>query len=635
MLEIQLELYRRAPPANDAAKIRFYETFLAQKPRAHSPPFARQNEGNPEDFHVIRDYGVLAHRLMRLYAKTGQTEKLSKLGLQFAKFQEPFTLYSVNGIAGVPERVIGTLIEHADDQTLAELARLLENADEQWLSHPTYAAQIHAMRAHARFVRNGGIDAVLGAAKPSRIPWRNLPKGVHAIVSFESGLALTRNETHAFAGFPWGVARYDFDGNLTDCLLLDGIPQCLAANQTHLFAGTDSGLREIDLQSWEVTAIEGEIRDFGDLALQGNFVWMRGSGRAERYNRLTNELISYSRQDFGETDPFGVFWPEEDGSVWLGGHRFDPKSETWRKIAFVHDGPRVPQESSSVRYLGCYDGIHFADVNRRLPGNPHRDDFQPRLAQIDPNTITARFVPFSDTVDVEARVLRENEINYRGRIAGQLCFGNYVLNPETGLLETPTPDPKLLPEASPNITDTRIESQIPYLLRETPFPAERYSHRSGQASPIGLFRDRESRGLLLPNGKAIFVYAHVDRFPDKYDAELANQPHHGLFWIENGEMRRLPSPGLQAQWVFAAVPGKAEHGVWLATSNGVSLVNPNTGVTLSFGRNHGVPATYVCHAEAETSGRIRFTSKIGENAGPVAIFEPERIRISRTISEPR
>ena len=398
----------------------------------------------------FRSYYDLAYRLMRLYEKHGQLDRLRALGLRLAKGDQPFENFDAYGSEWSGEN-------GREEFGNAGLALAIQHADD-----PAYQVQLAAALKTSRW---GGARAQLerrtGAApaapEGTSPPWANLPRDVRVIASCESVACVARNERFVYVGLPWGVAVYDFNGAPVTRILLGRSVTSLVAAGDQLWAGTEDGLFCITVGSWAIT--HEALGKVNALGLDGEQLWIGTGGMNNGLmvlNRNTLALRTFSAEEIGleRTMDFTRFQPDGD-YVWADNYfgllRYDRAADTWSTLE--NPGPRDP-----VHLIGIIDGQVWADVYLD-------DDLRHRPARVDRKTLRVTPIQLGGNLSRDQRMLNE-AISYLGKDHGQLVFRaswNYVFDEAAGSLRRmpeadsglarsisdPLPQGLLLPDGRP------------------------------------------------------------------------------------------------------------------------------------------------------------------------------------------
>jgi HEAT repeat protein len=395
----------------------------------------------------FRSYYDLAYRLMRLYEKHGQLDRLRALGVRLARGDQPFENFDAygsewsgeNGREEFGNAGLALAIQHADDNAYqSQLAAALKTS--RWVGA---RAQLER--------RTGAASAAHGGSSP---PWANLPRDVRVIASCESVACVARNERYVYAGLPWGVAVYDFNGAPATRILLEKSVTALAAAGDQLWVGTEEGLFCIAAESWSIT--REALGQVTALALDGEDLWIGVRGGILLLNLRTLALRSFSAEELGfdNLPEFSRFVPDRE-FVWADGSRgllrYDRAADAWSTLE--NPGPRDP-----VHLIGIIDGQVWADVYLD-------DDLRHRPARVDRKTLKVTPIQLGGNLSRDQRMLNE-AISYLGKDRGQLVFRaswNYVFDEAAGSLRRmpeadsglarsisdPLPQGLLLPDGRP------------------------------------------------------------------------------------------------------------------------------------------------------------------------------------------
>ena len=217
-----------------------------------------------------------AYRLMRLYERTEQFDKLRALGLRAARAEKPFYVPGAhrdanrNDTADDVHLCLSLAVQYADEAAYQdELAKALEGKPWPWSS---------ALEQLRR--RQKGRSLTRSPLPP--FGWANVPKGVTLVASTENVLALVRDDRYVYTGHPWGVAVYDFHGEAVTRVALSAPVHDLAALDGCLWVPTPEGLCRIDREDWSVALLSGALHI--SKSLRSN--WHTDKERTEEYHRL-------------------------------------------------------------------------------------------------------------------------------------------------------------------------------------------------------------------------------------------------------------------------------------------------------------------------------------------------------------
>ena len=590
----------------------------------------RRRAYSPGPAHYESSFGF-AYRLMRLYEKTGQTDKVLALGLRVAQGKKPFSYPDFeqfsgresNGVPDLGEACLAVAIAHATDAKSQEaLAEAL--APSPW---EVAKAQVARLRA-------GGLQP---AADAKPFGWSGTPEGVTLIASNECVLSLCRDDKHLYVGQPWGVAIYDFDGKPVTRVPLQTAALHMVAVNGALWVGTPIGLYRIDPATWDVSCLscdqdvpaaerQGGTRIIG-LAAQGDLLWIATGRNIRTYNTKTNAMKAYSAEDMGlkEYVDVGTFF--FDGRfVWITGVRYDPEADRWQ-------APAAPDEGHPVHVIGLVGDTLWGDVwvNGALGARPC--------------IIDRRTLKVTPVLIEERKPESVQDINGPFFYVGQYNNRPVFRASQSPLLVYDAPSGKLKPtkdweEASALLKN--LQTDIPDGLRwgmVVSLPGgvleagddSTHSHTvAGQ--PFGA---RRWSLLKLPDGTRAFGGAH-SRSP-RYQYPSEDSPFAGMvyetpdgsgglhFLSPQGESRcvssRLRTDAILGDTVFAAVPDEAGKRIWLCTSFGVSLLDEQCRVVANFTHRDGLLGNRVSAAVA-MGGRMFFAGRWDDERGGLMVFDP-------------
>ena len=589
----------------------------------------------------IKNYFDVAYRLMRLYEKSGQTDKLVSLGLRVARGEKPFDKhdleqYNYRKENDLPEHVNACLaltIKYADDAQLEALAGALQ--DTPWVG----------ARAQAERRRAGGWQ-VPGDLKP--FGWANVPDEVTLIAANENVLSLCRDDKHVYAGHPWGVAIYDSAGNPVTRVALGAAATSMTTLGGALWVGTPNGVYRVDSQGFAVSHLscdqdlefEAKLRGsdtytpdnrVGALAAQGDILWIGTHRDIRALDTKANQLRIFSHDELGDASEHRWDRFLFDGRyVWVdtlerqtrGCLRFDPASGTWEE-------PAALDSRHGVHLIGLIDGTLWghAWVNEELRDRP---------CIIDRETLKVTPVLIEGQLSASERRIN-GPFSYFGTYHGKLVFGAkhpaYIYDDEIrklrhigGAWERP---------------DDPIESDIPVGLRSgllwwRPDGAitccDGTTHRHEVLSKP--FHARTWTVLILPDGTRVLGGTH-SRSP-YYDNAYTEWPFGdrvyetpdgsgGLHFISpDGNLRHVSgvprADCILGDEVFATVPD--DGAVWLGTRYGLSLLDGQCRVLRNVTRCDGLCANRVT-AGAALGGKLYFATGWRDSGGGLAVYDPE------------
>ena len=313
-----------------------------------------------------------AARLVRVYERAERFDDLRALGLKLAKRQPPFdefeqNLYFYFGDNGRDEFVNATLglaIQHAEDKDYQkELAAALRTSP--WKAS---LAQLERRRAHEA----GTIKSV--PMRPA-VKWANVPEGVELFVSCENVRSLAKDENFLYAGQPWGLAVYDFNGNLVNCVALGQPVTAMLVSPEGIWAGTPAGLFRLRPTSpgWDIALQAGP--GINALVRRGDELWMANESGCRTLNVSTFEITSYSAQEKTPIQP---------QSFPLGG---------------VDSGPLMLPDGSLVLGRGV-----AMDLSGHWDRNANKDESEGGLFLVSPKGVTNRIssAPYANILGGES-----------------------------------------------------------------------------------------------------------------------------------------------------------------------------------------------------------------------------------------
>ncbi|MBC7822215.1 MAG: hypothetical protein IAG10_35470, partial [Planctomycetaceae bacterium] len=579
----------------------------------------------------FRDHFEIASRLMRLYERDGQLDKLQALGLRIARAEKPFEVGDLSqhqhrDKSGLPESANAALaltVQHADTPEKREtLGAALEKSP--W----TAAREQFRRRWHA------------GKAEPvASFGWANLPAGVRVIASNENVLALANDDRYVYAGHPWGIAVYDFKGQPVTRVALGEAALTLVTLDGNVWAGTPKGLFRIARADWSVAhqwmhdwmpakerhsqPSDGRTADYAldnrvnTLTVDGEHLWIGQQRNIQRLNTRTLELRAFSVDELKLTS-----WADceriilDDRYVWAdsshsGVRRYDRVTDEWDVPEQI--GPREP-----TRLAGIVDG--------RVFGSVWVDDaLRHRLCLIDRQTLAITVIPIA--------VKRENQLVNQplhdfGHWREQLVFGTdwpaYVLDEAANTLRPIGKEIEQLQwERKPHEGDERLRG-----VREAWDRLTEFTKSFGRPAPgqwLTLTLPDGTRVLGSRQNRTRYEYPHEDtpQLRPSAQQEIWDRDG-GLFFVNpGGEPTRVSSieksdsirGDLVSDLVFSA------SGDWLCTSLGVARLDREGRVGNLFSRADGLCANRVTGG-AELLGKSYFTTAWGDSGGGLAVFDP-------------
>lgn len=560
----------------------------------------------------FKNYYDLAYRLLRLYEKNGQLDKLRALGLRIAAGAKPFgrvdlSQYTYHDRNDLPEHgnaCLALAIQYADrPEYQAALAEALK-------TNPWIGARAQLERRRAAVWPP--------ATAPAAFGWAHAPAGVRLLASVEDVLCVAADERYVYAGHPWGVAVYDLQGTPVTRVALGEAARAIAAGGEHVWVGTPKGLFRIARRDWTVVyqRLDGDVpadRRYGNssrgpadywfdngvytVALDGDELWMGLHRNVQRLNVRTLELRAFS---FGELKidnwagydrilPDGEFvWADSPGP---GLRRYDRAAGTWAVVA--GSGPK-----QIVHLIGIIDGQVWGHIWLN-------DALRDRPCRIDRRTLQVTPVTTAGSLSRDQRMIN-GPFTYAGKLDGRLVFNPgwplFALEPGDGQLH-------LLDDPSNSLRK-----------KLTDVPLD---------------------GVRLPDGTVVagarttrtrFEYPHEDW--SEYQEEMRESDGGLRFTASGGAARRVSSAlradTLRGANVLAVAFDDARNQSWLCTDCGVALLDREQRVAACFDRSDGLCANRVV-AGVELDGRLCFATGWGNRGGGLAVFDPAtRVFTSRT-----
>ena len=330
----------------------------------------------------FKSYFDLAYRLMRLYEKQHQTEKLLALGLRIARGDKPFAVRDLSQFA---YHESNDVLEHAPACLALAITYATDAKAQEQLGAALEKSPWESARRQLRRLREGGLKP---PAELKRFGWANVPLGVQLLAANENVLSLCRDEEHIYAGHPWGVAVYDHKGTPVTRIALQDAALHLAVLEGALWVGMPLGLDRIDVKTWAVSHMpcdqdvpERDRQDPGrkdflngvcGLASDGKRLWIGTRRDIRTYSPAANELRIFSQEDLltkSHTDwkrflfDGDFVWADGDG----GCRRYDRGTDRWLSPVFPGD--------RGVRLIGLIDGALWGrGVSERRAARPTRVD---------------------------------------------------------------------------------------------------------------------------------------------------------------------------------------------------------------------------------------------------------------------
>ncbi len=589
-------------------------------------------------------YSDLAYRLMRLYERHGQLDKLRQLGLRIARGEKPFDPLSLqrysNGsgdenLAG-GNACLALAIQYANDrQDQTALAEALPNS-------PWPAARNQIAR------RLAGPWQPQPAAKP--VPWANVPAGVSLMVSHDNVLCLAHDDQFVYSGHPWGVAVYTHAGQAVTQIALEEAARSMAVQGGDVWVGTPKGLFRVTPGEWTVahqslladivskqTGIPSYKSGVNALAADGDLLWLGLSRNVQVLNTKTLELRAFSPEELEFEHPGDVSRIVIDGRyVWavgeFGTRRWDRTTDEWSAVESV--GPRDP-----TRLIALVDGVLFGDVY-------FDDRLRHRLCVIDRETLAVTPIPIVAKPD---RELVNQPFQYLGKSKGLLdqkarpeWDGRHIFIAEstTYYLDEKSQQLKPFPESIFDKVHERLyerEGKRTSADRRLKAVLRMLDQREEFIAGIGAPWVYDWNEITLPNGTLVsghrlghtrYEYPTEDRPTWSDSLHDHDDADGGLFFIANGEkqdgrleqriLARGASP-LRADRVYGIVVA-GDHD-WLCTDRGLVVLDRDARVVDRVSRWEGLCANRVLGG-ATLDGKHYFATAWDDSSGGLAVFDP-------------
>ena len=595
----------------------------------------------------FRNYFDLAYRLMRIYQAQGKTEQLQQLGIRIATGEKPFDAWweaswftNHNNYDEQPRKdlnqCLALLVQVADPDVLKQL-------DDAWKPHGDFpAARQLARRLH------GGIESA--PAKPS-VGWANVPEGIRPLASQRNVLSIAHDDRYLYAGHPWGVAVYDFDGKPVTRIALAEAARALAVAGDSLWAGTPRGLyriRQMPSQQarksqWQVGHLwlNGDVseqnrysRSFPgtsdywfdncvySLTPDGEQLWIGTHRNVQRLDPKTNTLRAYSFREL-RIDHWGGFERilVDDRFVWADGDQgvrlYDRRSDTWQAVQF---GQRP------VHLIAMVDDV--------LYGNVWLDDkLRNRPCVIDQQTLTVRPLAIRTPLNADQRLVNSEFIfygHYQNKLAMGPGYPGFLLDRNTQSLEVfGTPG---------ELSSEPIDSVLPANMRRGGLwwnlpVSKRGESDAGTSLSVRQTDGRMWNWLRLPDGRQFaghrrsstprYEYPRED-WPFQEHAWQQDERLGGLFQIDDeGNTASVSSDGdlLPSEAVFGIVDAPVRRWRWLCTDLGLTILDQQDRVLKTFTRADGLCGNRITSGIAGKD-RLYFSGCWGDQEGGLIEFDP-------------
>ncbi len=599
-----------------------------------NPNWMSRRGRRAQDQPLFRDHFEIASRLMRLYERAGQLDKLQALGLRIARGEKPFEIgdpsqheYRIgNGLPESANAALALAVQHADDVPKSEaLGAALEKS--KWTA------------AREQFRRRWDESK---SEPPAPFRWANLPDGVQLIASNENVLALANDDRYVYAGHPWGIAVYDFNGQPVTRIVLGEAARALVTRDGYVWAGTPKGLFRIARADWSVahqflhddvpakerhTRNEPELGNYWfdnsvySLAVDGDQLWIGLHRNVQRLNTRTLELRAYSFDELKITSWAGFDQFVIDGQyVWIdsnhaGVRRYDRVTDEW--TAPEHIGPRDP-----IQLVELIDGRVFGDV--------YVDDkLRHRLCLIDRKTLEVKAIPLAAKKEEE---LINSPLRYFGKKREQLVFGTewpgYVFDEAANTLK---PIGKEIEHLNERLRLHRKEYHGEEKLRGVQEVWERHAEFTasfGRADSGGWLMATLADGTRVLGSRqnhVRYAYPSEDFTQTRASAQQEIWDRDGgLFFVKPDQTAVRASSSERSDAIRGDLVSDvlfSPTGHWLCTSLGVAHLDRQGRVINIFTRADGLCANRVTGG-AELLGKQYFSTAWGDSGGGLAVFDP-------------
>lgn len=625
----QLELMELDGIVEGPELIQRLEMLLESNPNWMS----RRGKGS-QDRPPFRDQFELASRLMRLYERAGQFDKLQALGLRIARGEKPFEIGDLsqhefrisNGLPESANAALALAVQYADDVPKSEaLGAALEKS--KWTA------------AREQFRRRWDESK---SEPPAALGWANLPEGVSLIASNENVLALANDDRYVYAGHPWGIAVYDLNGQPVTRIALGEAARALATLDGYVWAGTPKGLFRIARADWSVahqflhedvpanerhTRNEPELGNYWfdnsvyALAVDGEQLWIGLHRNVQRLNTKTLELRAYSFDELKITswagfDQFVI----DDQYVWIdsshaGVRRYDRATDEWSAPEQI--GPRDP-----IQLVELIDGQVFGDV--------YVDDkLRHRLCRIDRKTLEITVIPLAAKKEEE---LINSPLHYFGKKGGQHVFGTewpgYVLDEAANTLK---PIGKEIERLNERLRLRRKEYHGKDNLRGVQEIWDRQAEftasfgRPDAGAWLMVTLPNETRVLGSRQNHMRYAYPSEDIAHSRASAQQEIWDHDGgLFFVKPDSTTVRASSSERSNAIRGDLVSDilfTPNGHWLCTSLGVARLDRQGRIINIFTREDGLCANRVTGGAA-LLGKQYFSTAWGDSGGGLAVFDP-------------
>jgi HEAT repeat protein len=599
----------------------------------------------------FRNYLDLAYRLMRLYERNDQLEKLRALGLRIAKGEKPFEKYDQNLYWSLSETSMEELgnaclalaVQHAEDKPYqGELLAALKTS--RWVGARAQlerrvgqASRLSPPTPPPQNATNPAAPDATGrmpVPRPSAVPartggtpvlrWANVPDNVQICTSHEGITCLTRDERFVYAGTPWGLTVYDFKGGPVVRLALGAAVQAMVATQQQVWIGTPAGLFRVEVgqasglsrptQGGEKgndsgtsnapeasgtagtpvlqwTVAHHPLGNVTALALDGESLWLGMRGDIRRLNRRTLELRAFSLEDLKlpHTPDFGQIIPDGE-YVWADG---DGGLLRYDRAADTWSAPQNPGRRDPPHLIGFIDGKPWVDVYLD-------DDLRHRPARVDRKSLKLTPLLLGGNLTRDQRMVNER-FAYQGKDNGRLVLRGgwrwFAVDETAGQI-------RCLPEDYSSGTK-RISEPLP----------------DGLLLPDG---GRARVGLGKVSSEGLFVLPPSPLTPLPTDGRGEPQHVSALAWpdgLRAGYVASAWADRWPGSAVWAVVFDDAHRQEWLCTGAGLGVLQRGQHALQHFGFAEGLNCGPVMDG-LEVGGKFYFAIGWEDARGGLVVYDP-------------
>lgn len=583
----------------------------------------------------FRSYFDLAYRLMRLYERGSQIEKLRATAMRIARGERPFGEWwkindeqhryrDSNDLPDDLNACLALAVQNAD-------APMLEALKTTWTPLPDFPAKHQLERRLA------------GGFKPPEnlkpFGWANVTGDVHLIASMEDVVSLTRDDKYVYAGHPWGLSIHDFKGEPVTRIALAVPANAIAAQEGQIWVGTKKGLFRITRDKWDVAHIwlHGDVPEkdrYGrsspapesyyyenavtSLALDGHSLWIGLNRNVQLLDTKSRGLRAYSSGELkiSNRSDYNRIFPEKD-YVWAssrdsGIRRFNRKTGAWDAVSY---GKR------QVELIG--------DIGGQLLGRTWVDDkLRCRPCVIDRDNLHVTPILIDDNRPGNDH--SHNSMSYYGMAGGGHLFGagypGYVLDEKTMTLRPLQPDQLSTPEPVDTMVPAGLRSGDFFVRQRTDVECignDQTHHHTVFDMP---FQAERWRLLTLPDGTRVLGGKHEStEAHGRHTRETSDYSGGLIFIARDGKTTRVSakpySDAMPGSTVYDALQTPDGKQTWLCTDRGVAVLDPGHRIIATYSRKDGLCANRVTGG-AVLGQKLYFATGWGDCAGGLAVYDP-------------